>query len=209
MTIVGDMAQASDLSEATSWQEVLEPHVADRWRLERLSINYRTPAEIAEMAEDVLAEINPDLKPPAPVRETGVEPWHHQAPAGDLPAALAELAVRESARIGPGRLAVIVPRTRLEELTAAVGQAIPDLAVAEDPDLDRPVAVLSVKQAKGLEFDSVLVADPQCILAESPRGLGDLYVATTRATQRLGVVHESELPPVLGRLRPLDELEPA
>lgn len=203
MTVVGDMAQASDLSEATSWQEVLEPHLADRWRIERLSINYRTPAEIAEVSCDVLAEIDPDLKPPAPVRETGVEPWRQQAPAGELPAVLADLAVRESARIGSGRLAVIVPRTRLEELTAAVGVAVPDLAVAEDPDLDRPVAVLSVRQAKGLEFDSVLVADPQCILAESPRGLGDLYVAITRATQRLGVVHEGEPPAMLARLSPL------
>jgi hypothetical protein len=113
---------------------------------------------------------------------------------------LADLTVRESARIGAGRLAVIVPGTRLEELTAAVGEAVPDLVVAGDPDLDRPVVVLSVRQAKGLEFDSVLVADPQCILAESPRGASDLYVAVTRATQRLGVVHEGELPAVLGRL---------
>jgi DNA helicase IV len=203
MTIVGDMAQASDLSEAGSWQDVLEPHVADRWRLERLSINYRTPAEIAEVAADVLAEIDPDSKPPAPVRETGVQPWAHRAPAGELPSALASLAVRESARIGSGRLAVIVPRTRLDELTAAVGVAVPDLVVADDPDLDRPVVVLSVKQAKGLEFDSVLVADPQCILGESPRGCNDLYVAITRATQRLGVVYEGELPASLSRLRPL------
>jgi DNA helicase IV len=205
MTIVGDMAQAGELTEAGSWQEVLEPHVEDRWRLERLSVNYRTPAEIAEVAADVLAEIDPGDKPPIPVRETGVEPWHRQAPAGELPAVLADLTVRESARIGPGRLAVIVPRTRLDELTDAVGTRIPDLAVADDPDLDRPVVVLSVKQAKGLEFDSVLVADPQCILAESPRGLGDLYVAITRATRQLGVVHEGNLPAVLARLQPLAE----
>ena len=202
MTIVGDMAQASDLSEQQSWQDVLEPHVEDRWRLERLTINYRTPAEIAEVAGDVLAEIDPDAKPPAPVRETGIEPWRRQVPPGELPAVLAELTVRESARIGAGRLAVIVPRVRLEALTAAVGVAVPDLVVADDPDLDRPVVVLDVKQAKGLEFDSVLVADPQCILAESPRGANDLYVAITRATQRLGVVHEGEIPAMLSRLQP-------
>jgi hypothetical protein len=60
--------------------------------------------------------------------------------------------------------------------------------------------VLTVRQAKGLEFDSVLVADPAMILAESPRGLGDLYVALTRATQRAGVVHTGALPSVLGGL---------
>jgi DNA helicase IV len=57
-----------------------------------------------------------------------------------------------------------------------------------------------VTDAKGLEFDSVLVVDPAGILAESPRGASDLYVALTRATQRLGVVHAGELPEVLGRL---------
>ena len=54
-----------------------------------------------------------------------------------------------------------------------------------------------MSQAKGLEFDSVLIGDPAGILAESPRGLSDLYVALTRATQRLGVVHSGELPEVL------------
>jgi DNA helicase IV len=68
------------------------------------------------------------------------------------------------------------------------------------PDLERPVVVLTVRQAKGLEFDSVLVVEPGLILAESPRGLGDLYVALTRATQRVGVIYTGELPPVLFRL---------
>ena len=66
--------------------------------------------------------------------------------------------------------------------------------------------VLTVAQAKGLEFDSVLIADPAGILAESPRGLNDLYVALTRATQRLGVVHAGELPPVLDGLKPVGDL---
>jgi len=59
-----------------------------------------------------------------------------------------------------------------------------------------------VKQAKGLEFDCVLIADPAGLLAESPRGLNDLYVALTRATQQVGVVHPGRLPDVLGRLHP-------
>jgi DNA helicase IV len=60
--------------------------------------------------------------------------------------------------------------------------------------------LLTVAQAKGLEFDSVIVVDPQGILDASPRGANDLYVALTRATQRLGVVHTGRLPAVLGRL---------
>jgi DNA helicase IV len=208
MTIVGDLAQASELGGAASWQEVLEPHLADRWRLERLTINYRTPAEIAEVAADVLEAIDPELHQPRAVRSTGVQPWSHQAPDGGLPDTLAGLAKEELVRIGAGRLAVIVPASRLEELTKAVATSVPDVVLDEDPVLERPVVVLSVQQARGLEFDSVLVADPQRILAGSPSGLNDLYVALTRPTQRLGVIHEGALPPVLSRLTPLADLEP-
>lgn len=204
MTVVGDMAQASDLGGGSSWQEVLGPHLDDRWRLERLTINYRTPAEIADVAGDVLAAIDPELHPPRPVRETGVVPWSHRAAAGQLPAVLGSLAGLEAGRIGAGRLAVIVPGSRLAELTEAVAEVVPDVISADAPDLDRPVVVLSVAQAKGLEFDAVLVADPLRIVADSPRGLNDLYVAITRATQRLGVVYEDDLPKVLSRLHPQD-----
>jgi hypothetical protein len=75
-------------------------------------------------------------------------------------------------------------------------------AAVDGPDLDEQVVVLTVSQAKGLEFDSVLIADPAQILGESPRGLSDLYVAMTRATQRLGVVHPGPVPEVLHRLTP-------
>ncbi|HEV2370961.1 MAG TPA: AAA family ATPase [Streptosporangiaceae bacterium] len=202
MTIVGDLAQASDLGGARSWQEVLGPHVADRWRQERLTINYRTPAEIAEVAADVLEAIDPDLHQPRPVRSTGVHPWRCEAPPGDLPSVLADVASQESTRTGGGRMAVIVPDSRLEELTLAVAKTVPDVVLGEHPALERPVVVLSVRQARGLEFDSVLIADPQQILADSTHGLNDLYVALTRPTQRLGVVYEGELPPILARLRP-------
>jgi DNA helicase IV len=207
MTIVGDMAQASELGGGSSWQEVLGPNLADRYRLERLTINYRTPAEIAEVAADVLTAINPELHPPRPVRETGVAPWQVAAPPGELGSILGELAREESAAIGAGRLAVIVPAARLDELTRAVGVAVPDV-VLEDPSLDRPVVVLSVKQVRGLEFDSVLVADPARIVADSPSGLNDLYVAITRATQRLGVVHKGDLPKSLSRLTPRPPTSP-
>ncbi len=209
MTVVGDVAQASDLGGGgTSWQEVLAPHVGDRWRQERLTINYRTPAEIAEVAADVLAEIDPDLHPPRPVRETGMWPWRWEADsAGEMKMALGRLASLESARVGSGRVAVIVPESRLEELAQAVADAVPDVAGAEDPELDRPVVVLDVRQAKGLEFDAVIVADPARIIEDSGHGLNDLYVALTRATQRLGVVYNGELPKMLHRLSPLEFAE--
>src|SRR5438094_7434362 len=122
MTVVGDMVQASDLGGDLFWQQVLGPYLDDRWRLEWLIINYRTPAEIADVAGDVLAAIDPELHPPRPVRETGVVPWSRRAAAGELPAVLVALAGSEASRIGAGRRAVIVPGARLAELTAAVAE---------------------------------------------------------------------------------------
>jgi DNA helicase IV len=72
--------------------------------------------------------------------------------------------------------------------------------LAAGADLDAPVTVLTVTQAKGLEFDAVVLVDPAAIMAESPRGLNDLYVALTRSTQRLCIVYSGELPSVLATL---------
>jgi DNA helicase IV len=213
MTLVGDIAQTSDLAGASSWQQVLEPHVGSGWRLRQLTVNYRTPAEIMAVAADVLAGLEPPLDPPRSVRETGVQPWRQEASPADLTARLAGLVARETAAVGDGRLAVLVPAARLDELGRAIRAAMPWAPAAGDepdlddpdldnPDLDDPVVVLSVKQAKGLEFDSVLVVDPERILADSPRGRHDLYVALTRATQRLGVLHTGAPPALLARLLP-------
>jgi len=117
-----------------------------------------------------------------------VPPW--RLAVADLPEALPSHVACERERLEEGRLAVIVPDARLEELAAAV----PGAAYGADPDLERPVVVLAVRQAKGLEFDSVLIADPAGIVSGSPRGLNDLYVALTRATQRLGVLHQGPVP---------------
>ena len=201
MTLVGDVAQTGDLAGTSSWQRVLEPYLADRWRLAQLSINYRAPAEVMAVATDVLRAIDPALQPPRSVRETGADPWHEQVPPADLAKRLAEIVAREAATMDDGRLGVIVPETSRTELGTAVTAAVPGAMVGEDSDLGSPVVVLSVAQVKGLEFDSVIVVEPGLLLAGSPRGLNDLYVALTRATQRLGVVHSGELPAVLAGLR--------
>jgi DNA helicase IV len=199
MTVVGDVAQTGDPAGTSSWREALRPHVGDRWRLAGLTVNYRTPTEIMSAADDVLAALDPSMAPPRSVRDTGVDPWRLRTTVAGLPGALAEHAVREAAALGDGRLAVIVPEARVDELAAAVTAALPAADFGGDPDLEARVVVLGVRQAKGLEFDAVLIADPTAILTASPRGLGDLYVALTRATQRLGILHPGPPPPVLTR----------
>ncbi len=178
--------------------------MGDRWRLAGLTINYRTPAEIMDVAADVLASIDPVLEAPRSVRTAGVAPWRLETTEADLAGAVGRAAAELSAQSGEGKLAVIVPAARLPELAAAVTAALPGTAVGDDPDLTSPAVVLTVPQAKGLEFDAVLIADPAQIIDSSPRGRNDLYVALTRATQRVGVVHPGAIPKVLDRLTPRD-----
>jgi DNA helicase IV len=83
---------------------------------------------------------------------------------------------------------------------------VPGVSYGEHPDLTSEVVLLGAGQAKGLEFDSVLIADPATVLTASPRGRNDLYVAMTRSTQRLGVLHPGRPPAELATLparRPL------
>ncbi|WFE49494.1 ATP-binding domain-containing protein [Micromonospora sp. WMMD1155] len=192
MTIVGDVAQTGALSGTPSWADALAPYVAQRWRLTELTVSYRTPAEIMAVAADVLAEIDPALRPPRSVRASGVPPWDRTVPDEQLAAELVAEATREAAGLTDGRLGVLVPAGRVGELGSAVTAALPEAAVGEHPELESRVVVLTVAQAKGLEFDSVLVVDPDRMVAESPRGRSDLYVALTRATQRLGILRPAE-----------------
>jgi DNA helicase IV len=207
MTIVGDVAQTGDLGGAGSWAQVLEPYVDTRWRLAELTVSYRTPAEIMALAGRVLAGIDPALRPPRAVRAAGTPPEVRGVPASGLPAELVAVTRRELAEVGGGRsggrVGVIVPVTRADELGRAVTGAIPDAAVGDRPDLREPVVVLTVRQAKGLEFDAVVVADPDRMVAESPRGRSDLYVALTRSTARLTVLHAGDgAPAALGSRAP-------
>ena len=209
LTIVGDLAQTGDLSGSATWADALGPYLEDRWRLAPLTVNYRTPSEVMAVAADVLAAIDPSLDLPRSVRNSGHQPWRVAATAESLAEWVAAAAVRLGEQAGDGKLAVIVPEDRLESLGKAVSSVLPGTALGADPDLTSPVVVLTVRQAKGLEFDCVLIADPALILAESPRGLNDLYVALTRATQRLGVIHVGEVPAVLAGLASIGSVDQA
>lgn len=199
MTLVGDVAQTGALGGTSSWDEVLSPYVGQRWKLAELTVNYRTPAEIMGVAEDVLSEMDTDVELPFSVRSSGHDPWHEGVAEPDLARRLPELVRGELEVVGDGRTAVLMPPERLDELGEHLAEQVPHAVLGSgEPDgLQSPVALLTVEEAKGLEFDSVLVVDPDGILDDSERGLNDLYVALTRATQRLGVVHSRELPEIL------------
>ncbi|WP_235666522.1 RNA polymerase recycling motor ATPase HelR [Mycolicibacterium chitae] len=172
-TVVGDLAQRRSAAGATSWGAMLDPYVAGRWEYRPLSVNYRTPAEIMAVAATVLADFAPTVRPPESVRATGVPPWSRQVRDDDEMVAAVEAFVAEEA----GR----------EGTSVVIGPA------------DVPGAVAPA-DIKGLEFDAVLVVEPERILADGPRGAAELYVALTRATQRLGVLHRDPLPEALAGL---------
>ena len=198
MTLVGDLAQAGSDAGVRSWAELLDQYAPGRWRVAELTVNYRTPAEIMAVARDVLTAIDPLATPPLSARSTGVVPWGRCVSDDQLVPALLEAVGVERTATGDGRLAVIVPASRYAELADRLTTASPGVARGSDPMLlEAGTAILTVDQTKGLEFDSVLIADPAAIVQESPRGGSDLYVAVTRATQRLGVIAVGTLPDVL------------
>jgi DNA helicase IV len=180
-TVVGDLAQRRSAAGATSWDAVLAPYVPGRWVYRSLSMNYRTPAEIMAVAAALLAEFAPGVEPPESVRACGVQPWSRQVSEDELPTAIEEFVRREAGR--PGTSVVIGP------------QGVPGTVPAA--------------HTKGLEFDAVLVVEPERIIAEGPRGAAELYVALTRATQRLGVLHQGPLPPALTGLAEVGAAAPA
>lgn len=180
MTVVGDLAQAGALHGADSWAQLLRPHVDGRWQVEELTVNYRTPREVMALASAVLRAGGVRVEPPSSPRVGRWPPVVERMDPTDLADTVAAAVREELAVLATGTVAVIVARG--------------DRSVPEGLTGER-VSVLPVDEAKGLEFDSVVLVEPAAIAAGSPRGVNDLYVALTRATQRLRVLHTGALPP--------------
>jgi DNA helicase IV len=172
LTMLGDVAQATGPVTYGRWQE-LEPFLPQdlEVRIEELRHAYRVPAEIMDLALPLLDRIAPDVEPPLAYRQGGAPPRLVRVAEAELVAA----AAREAAAFDDGLLAIIGPRSLVES------------EVIED------VYLLTPPQAKGLEFDHVVVIEPALIVEEGgERGLRELYVALTRPTKTLVVVHSRD-----------------
>lgn len=183
MTLVGDPAQTGSPAGIDNWNDALFPFVKNRWQLHELTVNYRTPADIAEIAATIQKTIAPQQQTPSCLRETGtgVRDW----PLAELDKAIASAAKAA----GKGLTGVIATSDRLDRLSELT-QAI---SGHQEPDHGE-ILVCDVNGAKGLEFDEVVLVEPAEIASASPQGLQDVYVAVTRATQGLTLVHDAELP---------------
>ena len=195
MTVVGDIAQATGQWAHGSWDEILDllPQKRPARRTE-LTLGYRLPAPIMELASRVLRHAAPDIKPPRSVREDGAEPTIRRAAPGTLVAETVAAAIDERAAVDPGQVAVIVPPSLIDEVCAALEAAGVSFGRATRNGLEHQVTVVEVGMVKGLEVDAALVVEPALVVGEEAQGDRALYVALTRATKRLAVVHELELP---------------
>ncbi len=196
LTIVGDLGQASGSWAPRSWDEVVA-HLpsSDRRPARRaeLTVNYRTPSEVMDVAARVLAVAAPELTPSRSVRQAGVEPTFTAVAPDDADRASTPPSWK---RPGPSRKRCPTGRWPCSPRPSMVERVRSVLSSAgKGPEmLDSPLAVLPVQQAKGLEFDSVIVVEPAAIVAEHPHGWRALYLALTRTTRRLQVVSAQPLP---------------
>jgi DNA helicase IV len=198
LTIVGDIAQATGAWAHESWDEILEHLPTKRGtRQSELTVGYRIPAKNMEMATRVLRVAAPELTPPISVREGGDPPVVRHADTGGLHQLVAEVTRTEAAEVDPGSLAIIVPATFVEQVSEALTDAGIEHGRATRQGLRQPVTIVPVGMVKGLEVDASVVVEPAAIVDEEAQGLRALYVALTRATKRLAIVHERPLPEFL------------
>ncbi|WP_055495635.1 AAA family ATPase [Streptomyces sp. TP-A0356] len=196
MTVLGDLAQATGPHLYTDWERlgaILSDH--GDWRVAELNTSYRVPAEIMEFVAPLARRIAPTLRYPQAVRAVGdqavrtvaIEPWRLL----DDTVAQATRLVGTSDGSTLRSVAVIVPDDSgwLGEISGHLDRA--DQITAQGREA---VSVLAAAQAKGMEYDHVLVVEPATIADRGPAGLRQLYVALTRSTQSLTVLHTSPLP---------------
>jgi DNA helicase IV len=176
-TVVGDPAQTVWTGDPDELARARDKALGRRPRHEyRLSTNYRNSAEIFAAAAAVIRSVYPDLELPTAVRSTGVEPVALTVPAAELPAATVDAVARLFDEVD-GTVGVITPGPRRDEVTGWLdGLAGPRLQV------------VTSLEAKGMEYDGVVLVAPAQIRADSDAGVRTLYVALSRATQRLTTI---------------------
>ena len=197
MTVVGDIAQATGALAPDSWDDVLA-HLPDNRpsRVIGLSVGYRIPDLIMELANRVMMAATPSLRAPVSVRAGDERPEFVtvEQPAGLFGAVAAATADLVDALPG-GSIAVVTPDALVDEVSAALERAGIEHGRATRQGLNVGTTVVPVSVVKGLELDGVVVVEPAAIVRAESQGLRALYVALTRSTRRLTVVHAEALPP--------------
>ena len=195
MTVVGDIAQATGALAPNDWDDVLR-HLPDQKpsRVIGLSVGYRIPAQIMALANQVMLAATPTLRAPTSVRQSDHAPEFVHTTPDELLVGVAAATRALTDDIADGTIAVVAPDSMVDSVSQALEAAGIEHGRATRTGLEQGVTVVPVSVVKGLELDGVVVVEPATIVAEEQQGLRALYVALTRSTRRLTVVHASALP---------------
>ncbi|MFQ4148393.1 AAA family ATPase [Arthrobacter sp. LAPM80] len=193
-TIVGDIAQTSSSAGAMSWEQALTPFMGERWTMEELTVNYRTPAQIAEAAVRMANAAGQVVSAPKAVREGEWEPIVDHVAVSDVIAQVVSVMPEETAAVGGGLVAVIAPASMVQATAAALRAVYGQRIGHGAGSLEQDIVVIDPHEAKGLEFDGVIITEPAALLRGAGGRVGDLYVSMTRPTQRLRLVTSEPLP---------------
>ncbi len=186
MTIVGDIAQATG-AHAPSGRDELN-------RVIGLSVGYRIPGQIMELANRVMAAATPGLRAPSAVRLGPAPPSFVSATTDTLLDRTVDETLALVEAVDGGNVAVVTPNDMVDQMSDALSARGIEHGRANRSALDSGVTVVPVSLVKGLELDAVVVVEPSRIVTGELQGMRSLYVALTRSTQRLSVVHADELP---------------
>ncbi len=193
-TVVGDIAQASSAAAASSWAQALKPFVGERFHLDELTVNYRTPAQISDAAVSVARAAGLEISAPRAIREGNWSPSTRVVGAENLIPSVVATVSEEVAQAGGGLIGVIVADSRYREVASAISTAHRDNTGTSKSALEHQILVLTPWEAKGLEFDVVIIVEPMDLIEAANGSVGDLYVSMTRPTQRLHLIAGTDLP---------------
>jgi hypothetical protein len=188
MTIMGDLGQATSPWSPASWTSVIDnAGLTGKAQIAELTLGYRVPKQVMDFAAPLLAIAAPSVTVPKSFRSTEA-PLVRRAAASAVPHTTAELARNHQ---GEGAVAIIAPIGLHERIRTSLG------------DAGSGVSLLAPEASKGLEFDTVVVVEPEAIAGKTLAGLRLLYVSLTRATTKLIVVHSTTLPGGIGSDKPV------
>ena len=185
-TIVGDFAQASAPTLGGGWDDILAPFTGDNWRLSELTVNYRTPKRITDAAANVATRAGRPVTRPKALRTGNYVPQLIRTDDTNLDHVLVETIHTQLQRLPGGLIGVIVAaecRGQFEQLLEA--HFAHRVWTGSGRRRHRDIVLVSAQQAKGLEYDAVVIVEPQTIVTAADGSVGNLYVAMTRATQTL------------------------
>jgi DNA helicase IV len=192
VTLLGDLAQATTLWASRNWEDVLTHMGVREARMETLSRAFRIPGSVLALANRLLRYTAPELPPAVAVRDATDALSVVEVP----PERVAEEIAAEVAHSldRPGSIGVIVSGDEIDRVGRALGDRGVRWGDVEGVALGERVTVIRPEEAKGLEFDVVVLAEPGRIATGDPRSLRLLYIAMTRAVLRLVIVHAAPLP---------------